>query len=278
MFGYVVINKKELKFREYDEYRGFYCGLCKSLYDRYGLSGQITLNYDMTFLAMLLTALYEEDINPLNERCTVHPFKKQLKYRNKYIDYAADMTIVLSYFKCQDDVDDEGKLTARMERSLLKKKMQEIEKKYPDKCSKIAGQLKLSEQLEKSKSDDIDAIAGASGHMLGTIFAFRDDEWSRTLYETGFYLGKYIYLADAYEDIEKDIKKNNFNIFKNRKDETDFDVYIEDILSMMISSCASAFETLPIFEYRDILRNILYSGIWTRYEIIKKRKEKKKDE
>ncbi|MGN1406255.1 MAG: DUF5685 family protein, partial [Erysipelotrichaceae bacterium] len=116
MFGYVVINKKELKFREYDEYRGFYCGLCKSLYDRYGISGQITLNYDITFLAMLLTALYEEDINAINEHCTVHPFKKQLKYQNKYIDYAADMTIVLSYFKCKDDVDDEGKISARVEK------------------------------------------------------------------------------------------------------------------------------------------------------------------
>ena len=75
MFGYVVINKKELKFREYDEYRGFYCGLCKSLSERYGISGQITLNYDMTFLAMLLTALYEEDIKAVNERCIIHPFK-----------------------------------------------------------------------------------------------------------------------------------------------------------------------------------------------------------
>ncbi|MGN1406268.1 MAG: DUF5685 family protein, partial [Erysipelotrichaceae bacterium] len=165
-----------------------------------------------------------------------------------------------------------------VEKSLLEKKMKEIEKKYPDKCHKIAEQLELSAQLEKADTDDIDAIAGASGHMLGTIFACRDDEWSRTLYETGFYLGKYIYLADAYEDIEKDIKKNNFNLFKDKVNKADFDSYIEDILSMMISSCASAFETLPIFEYREILRNILYSGIWTRYEIIKKRKEKKKDE
>ena len=123
MFGYVVINKKELKFREYDEYRGFYCGLCKSLSERYGISGQITLNYDMTFLAMLLTALYEEDIKAINERCIIHPFKKQLKYQNKYIDYAADMTIILSYFKCKDDVDDEGKISARAEKAFLEKKM-----------------------------------------------------------------------------------------------------------------------------------------------------------
>lgn len=278
MFGYVVINKKELKFREYDEYRGFYCGLCKSLSERYGISGQITLNYDMTFLAMLLTALYEEDIKAINERCIIHPFKKQLKYQNKYIDYAADMTIILSYFKCKDDVDDEGKISARAEKAFLEKKMAKIKEIYPDKCLKIEQELNLSAELEKMNTDDLDAIAGASGHMLGTIFSYKDDEWSKALYETGFYLGKYIYLADAYEDIEKDIRKNNFNLFKNKVNDNDFESYIEDILSMMISSCASAFETLPIFEYREILRNILYSGIWTRYEIIKKRKEKKKDE
>ena len=156
--------------------------------------------------------------------------------------------------------------------------MAKIKEIYPDKCLKIEQELNLSAELEKMNTDDIDAIAGASGHMLGTIFSYKDDEWSKALYETGFYLGKYIYLADAYEDTEKDIRKNNFNLFKNKVNNNDFESYIEDILSMMISSCASAFETLPIFEYREILRNILYSGIWTRYEIIKKRKEKKKDE
>ena len=53
MFGYVTINKPELKIREFERYQGYYCGICRSLRKRYGISGQITLSYDMVFLAAL---------------------------------------------------------------------------------------------------------------------------------------------------------------------------------------------------------------------------------
>lgn len=274
MFGYVVINKQELKFKEYDEYRGFYCGLCQSLKDRYGFSGQVSLNYDMTFLSILLSALYEEDIKENKSHCIIHPFKKQLKYINKYIDYCADMTILLSYYKCKDDIEDEKKIGSYIEASLLKKQIKKLEQQYSSKCHLIKEFINVSSDMEKENIQDIDTIANQSGKMLSEIFAYKEDEWSKSLREVGFYLGKFIYLIDAYEDVEKDIKQDNFNLFKNIYQNADFDAYIEDLLSLMISSCANAFETLPIFEYRDILRNILYSGIWTKYEMIKERKKK----
>ena len=55
MFGYVLINKEELKFKEYDVYKSYYCGLCQTLNNRSGRFAQLTLNYDMTFLQLLLT-------------------------------------------------------------------------------------------------------------------------------------------------------------------------------------------------------------------------------
>ena len=274
MFGYVVINKQELKFKEYDEYRGFYCGLCQSLKDHYGYSGQVTLNYDMTFLAILLTALYEGKVKENKSTCIIHPLKKQLKYANDYIDYSADMTILLSYYKCKDDIDDEKKLGSYLEASLLEKKIKNLEIKYPLKCQRIKDFLNVSYTLEKENTNDIDKIANQSGNMLAEIFAYKEDEWVKSLREMGFYLGKFIYLIDAYEDVEKDIKDRNFNLFKDIYLNADFDEYIQDILDLMISSCANAFETMPIFEYRDILRNILYSGIWTKYKMIKERKRK----
>lgn len=274
MFGYVVINKQELKFKEYDVYRGFYCGLCQSLKDRYGFSGQVTLNYDMTFLSILLSALYEEDIIENKSRCIIHPFKKQVKYTNKYIDYCADMTILLSYYKCKDDIEDEKKIGSYIEASLLKKQIKKLVQQYSSKCHLIKEFLNVSSDMEKENIQDIDTIANQSGKMLSEVFVYKEDEWSRSLREIGFYLGKFIYLIDAYEDVEKDIEQNNFNLFKNSYQNTDFDDYIQDLLNLMISGCANAFETLPIFEYRDILRNILYSGIWTKYEMIKERKKK----
>ena len=61
MFGYIVCNQSEMKFKEYDEYHKYYCGLCRGLRNRYGVKGQLSLSYDMTFLIMLLTGLYEPE-------------------------------------------------------------------------------------------------------------------------------------------------------------------------------------------------------------------------
>lgn len=278
MFGYIVINKPELKFREFDEYRGFYCGLCRSLKDHYGRSGQITLNYDLNFLAVLLTALYEPETKIEQSRCIMHPFKKQTQYFNSYIDYAAKMTILLAYYKCADDWNDEGKWLSRTQMQLLKKKMAEIEQEFPKKCELVKKELEGITLMEQRQEEDLDTVANAFGRIMGTIFEYKGDEWAKTLFETGFYLGKFIYLIDAWEDIEKDRKTGNFNLFKERSQQADFDAWIQEVLEMMMADCTRSFETLPIFEYREILRNILYSGVWTKAELIRKKKEEAKHE
>ena len=107
MFGYVVINKPELKFKEFDIYKGYYCGLCHTLKKRYGLRGQFTLTYDMTFLSMLLTALYEPEVFQEQHRCMAHPTKKHLMISSKYTDYVADMNVLLAHFKAIDDWKDD---------------------------------------------------------------------------------------------------------------------------------------------------------------------------
>ena len=78
MYGYVVMNKPELKIREYDEYRAYYCGLCKALKHAAGKRGQIALSYDMTFLALLLSALYEPETEKIQERCMIHPVANRI--------------------------------------------------------------------------------------------------------------------------------------------------------------------------------------------------------
>lgn len=75
MFGYIVVNQSEMKFKEYDVYRSYYCGLCQSLKERYGVLGQLSLNYDMTFILMLLTGLYEPEDVVGQCRCVAHPFE-----------------------------------------------------------------------------------------------------------------------------------------------------------------------------------------------------------
>ena len=87
MFGYVLINKEELKFKEYDVYKSYYCGLCQTLNNRSGRFAQLTLNYDMTFLQLLLTGLYEPETKIESFRCKLHPLKKYIKRTNKITEF-----------------------------------------------------------------------------------------------------------------------------------------------------------------------------------------------
>ena len=113
MFGYITTNTPELKIKDYLEYHSYYCGLCRSLGRNHGQGSRLTLSYDMAFTAMLLTALYEPKEQLYHKRCPLHPGRKLLMRENLYTEYAADMNLILTYYKLMDDWDDEGKLKAR---------------------------------------------------------------------------------------------------------------------------------------------------------------------
>lgn len=271
MFGYININKPELKFREYDEYRGFYCGLCHSL-KRHGQFSRLTLNFDMTFLAILLTGLYEPVTSRNECRCPLHPFKKEIVYSNKYLDYCADMTIILAYFKNEDDIKDEKRASSKLGNIYLANRFKEISCQYEDKVKKISEAIEEINALESSSSKEIDYLASASGKMLGEVFKYSDDHWSKHLYQIGFYLGKYVYLLDAYDDRDKDSKKDCFNIINELQLTKD---KVLDLLEMMMAEAAEEFEVLPIIDYAGIMRNIIYAGIEAKMDEIDKRMEKK---
>lgn len=277
MFGYIVVNKPEMKFREFDLYQSYYCGLCKSLNDRYGKRGQVTLSYDMTFLALLLTSLYEPQTSVGYRRCVAHPVAKHLYRQNEFTDYAADMNILLSFEKCMDDWNDEHKIKKRLMAALLAAKNRSVCEKYPAKFEKICEYMKTIHTFEKAESKNIDEVSGVFGELMAEIFAYRQDEWEETLRRMGFFFGKFIYLMDAYEDIAEDLEKGSYNPFKEVYQLPDFEERAEKILLMMMAECSKAFERLPIVENTEILRNILYSGVWCRYDQVKqKRKEQKK--
>ena len=261
MFGYVLINKPELKFKEFDIYKGYYCGLCHTLKKRHGITGQITLTYDMTFLALLLTSLYEADITKEEHRCISHPLSKHLMLHSKYTDYVADMNVILAHYKALDDWKDDHNIIKLAFSSLLKNKC----KLYQEKSLAISNLLNQLQEHEKSGETNIDIVAGTFGKIMSIVCTPNNDEWTPVLERLGFFLGKFIYILDAYKDIEKDKKKNNYNPFKNICNEPDFNDRIEKILTMMMAECSKEFEYLPIIDNADILRNILYAGVLTKY-------------
>lgn len=268
MFGYIMINKAEMKFREFDVYHSYYCGICRDLKRKYGACGQLSLSYDMTFLAVLLTGLYEPETREGSCKCVAHPFESHETRNNIYTEYAADMNILFSCYKCRDDWEDERKLRGLLYGRLLEGKAGKLKELYAEKLRTINLLMQDFSDMEKAEAPDIDALAGLFGRVMGEIMAVREDEWADTLRRLGFFLGKFIYLCDAYEDIELDIRKGTPNPLKQMYGNPDFEEECKTILMMMMSECCREFESLPILENVEILRNILYSGVWGRYEAV----------
>lgn len=323
MFGYVVVNKPELKFREFDVYRAYYCGLCHSLSKRHGLSGQLTLSYDMTFLVILLSSLYEPEHSVTSKRCIVHPLKRQNIISSEFTDYVADMNVILSYFKCLDDWHDDRSVLKLAYSKLLKKgsigkNLNNVhatsdstddgsvaatqpsavddgsvtatqpnsdsnnqnsyftddsghlhispDYSYKNKIEAISSLLDELGTREKMNETNVDVVAGLFGRIMQILFVPFDDIYANGLGRMGFYLGKFIYIMDAFDDVEEDVKKGRYNVFSNCYTDPDFETHVKDMLTMMMAECSDAFEMLPAVDNADILRNILYSGVWNSYE------------
>ena len=141
MFGYVTICEPELKVKDLKKYRGYYCGLCRVLKEKYGFMGQLTLTYDMTFAVILLSSLYECETETELHRCKVHPVKKQLMLRNEITSYAAAMNVLLAYYHMDDDWQDERKVSSLMTRNMIRGKAERIISAYPRQSRAISGSV-----------------------------------------------------------------------------------------------------------------------------------------
>ncbi len=278
MFGYIIINKGDMKFKEFDIYHSYYCGLCDVLKRQYGKVGQLSLSYDMTFLVMLLSSLYEPDTELSQVKCMAHPFEKHTVRENEFSRYAADMNIMFTYYKCRDDWADDRKISRLAYGRLLRRAYRSVRADYGVKAKKIDGLMRELSAEEKKENQDIDYMAGLFGDIMGEILAVKADEWQESLRTMGVFLGKFIYLMDAYEDVEEDIRRKRYNPLKRKFEGTDFEEEIKTILTMMMAGCCKEFEKLPIIENAEILRNILYSGIWYRYEMVHQKREKNREE
>ena len=152
MFGYVLVNKPELKIKEFDSYRSWYCGLCRALNKRHGLVGRLTLNYDMTFLIMILADLYDENHECDCKRCLMHPMEKHCSVQTEATDYCADMCVLLAYYKCKDDWKDEHRLKSRLAMALLSRKAKRVAAQYPEKASFIEKKMNMLDIVENAKN------------------------------------------------------------------------------------------------------------------------------
>ncbi len=281
MFGYIAPVLSVLSEEEKERYRAFYCGVCHALKTRFGWIDRISLSNDMTFLAMVLSSLYEPDTSLTPSRCAVHPVKAHAYYSSEMIDYAADMNALLFYYKCEDQRMDDGSLRGKAGEKAFRKALRQVSQRYPAQADAVAETLRELWEEEKAANPNPDRLCNLSGEMLGSVFVPKpDDVWAPVLRSLGSGLGRFVYWMDAWDDLEEDLKRKRFNPLAVYKAQEGFEDFCLGTLEMLIADAAEAFELLPLEQDLPILRNILYSGVWQRYEMKtgKARKKAEKEE
>lgn len=273
MFGYVRVCKDELKIKDYNLFRAYYCGLCKSI-GRKNQAARLALSYDMTFLAVLLSAVCDDKINFRQGRCIVHPMRKRAAVADDIAtEYSADMSILLDYLKLKDDVDDDKSPKAFIGMLFFFVSVKKLKRKYPRQSEEIIAQLKRLSQLERDGSDSIDETADCFAKILAVLFVpdfISDTPTRRVLEWLGYNIGRWIYIIDAVEDFEKDRKNGSYNPFGS--DGIDKE-NLEITLTYTLANAASAYELLDIKKNDDILRNIIYIGLKNMQDSVLKGKE-----
>ena len=279
MFGYILTNSETLPKARQERFRAFYCGLCRTLKARYGLVGTTALSFDMTFLALLLNSLYEPGEREGIERCLPHPVRPHGYVDTPVLEYAADMNVALAYYKFLDNWRDDRSLISAAEAGLLKRAFRTVSERHPEKCAAIANWLDEIHRIESGNTEIIDLPVNATGRMLGELFVYlKGDVWSDALRGLGDGLGRFIYMMDAYDDLREDIRKGSFNPLKAYCEREDYEEFCKSAMLMMVGDATQEFEMLPIVQDGDILRNILYSGIWSKYAMLQKKREPKEKE
>ncbi|MDF2521730.1 MAG: hypothetical protein K0R84_2358 [Clostridia bacterium] len=274
MFGYIMPEKPELKMKEYDLFRAYYCGVCKSMGRSFGLASRFALNYEAVFLGLLLAAVNKERPILKKEACIANPIKKKLIVKNnKYVDFAADINVILTYYKLIDNWNDEKNAASLGAKLLMQGGYKKASERNPMSDNAIKESLSKLSRLEEDKCSSIDAAAEPFAEMIKQILLVGcqdcDKDTLRTMEWLGYNIGKWIYTIDAYDDIEKDIKSGSYNPlllqynyrdegveeFKNR-----IKPDIERDLIYTLSQAAGSIELLDMY-HKSIIENIVYLGM-----------------
>lgn len=215
MFGYVKPYIPELKVKEYDCYKAFYCGLCRAMGKCTGKCSGCTLSYDFVFLAAIRCVITRSDISYESKRCLLHPVKKQSSVKlNESLEYCSYSTCLLTGVKISDDINDEkgiDKIKAKMLKKLFSSPYKRSRKHLPDLEVRLSEALNKLSALEKRQAS-ADECADVSGDMLEAIFSYGLNGTEAAIASSiGRNIGKLIYFIDAIEDYNDDIKKKRFN-------------------------------------------------------------------
>lgn len=271
MFGYVRVRRSELRVREYEYYQSIYCGLCRRMGQCTGQCSRLSLSYDLAYLALLRMALTGEKTVIRERRCIAHPFhKRKMMEPGEALTYAARVSALLTYEKCRDDVADSRgfrRLRARFRAAFFHRAYRKAKKVLPEVAGEIRPALFELRVLEGEKKPSVEEPAGVFARLLGKIFAYGLSGNTAVIAGAmGRGIGRYIYITDALDDLEKDAARGEFNpilCLYGRMPERE---EREELKNAVIAGLADLEPVMDLFppscpEQKEILRNILYLGM-----------------
>ena len=271
IFGYVFIDKPEMKIKDFAIFKCYYCGLCKTLKREYSEVSRLILNYDCAFLYVLAAALDESQPQMKKERCISSPVKKKFYAVDAGAEYAAAANVMLAVKKYDDDLRDDRSPLSWTLTHVYGHAYQKAKGRYPKMAEGIERGLKALYQLEAQRTDNVDAAAHEFANILGEIFAGLDQRQERSLRSMGYHIGRWIYLIDAYHDIERDLRKGQYNPYVERygRDKArNKRKYIRDdvefSLNVTMERGIQAYDLLDVEKNKAILDNIMYQGLLTK--------------
>lgn len=278
MFGYITPCKCQLGEDGFEQFRAYYCGLCKAMGNQCSQASRLGLSYDAAFLAIALSSALEHDCVQKYERCIVHPFKKNLCVKHdKAVNYSACMGVMLSYLKLLDDWRDERSIKALGGMALLWSGVVRARRRYPKEYKYIRDRLNELSRLEDENCGDIDKAADCFARILQRLFTpefIEDRDTRRILDWMGYNIGRWIFVIDAVNDLERDYKKKNYNPFLADFD-GDISEYVKTTaknsrmsLTFTLENAASAFELLKIYKNSELLYKMIYDSLRVKQDTI----------
>ena len=271
MFGYVLPSQARLNAEEKERFRAVYCGLCHTLGRRYGFAARFLLNYDFTFLAILLSDGGEETCRV--RRCAVHPCRGcRAQESTPALEEAADRSVVLGWWQLQDHIADHGFFGSLKYRAAvlpLRRAYRTASGRLPDFDASVREHLHALAVLEAERCASIDRAAEPFAALMADMAAGISNERRRRVLEQILYhLGRWIYLIDAADDFTKDAKSGNYNPLRCRyaiegEYMSDADKFaVAETLDASIDRMASAYALIDYGVWTPILNSIFYESLY----------------
>jgi len=284
MFGYIAPLKSEMKIREFEIYNAYYCAICHAVKRRYGELPRLMLSYDAVFIAMLAEELLFGKKEPVFNtfRCFNNPLKKRNETApSDGIDYAADVMVFLGWLSLRDGREDKDagnpcKQTAAMAGEAI---MRRAGRKAAGKLGEKADVLRecFDEQLalESGKEESLDKAADSTGRMMAELLDFpypKTEMQAKVLRELGYHLGRYIYIIDAIDDLEKDRRSGAYNplLLKPKPPEA-----LKTAVLLDLARVGELVNELELVNNKNIIDNIIYLGLRARLDEVSEKSIKK---